>query len=141
MEESKSSSIYHALQTSLRISNWHGVSSQVNFVWSHAIDDASDSEDFIPTRRSLPTASTERRTRQFQFDIRRRFTWNFAYEIPKMGGNLAKLKDGWGIRRRSQPARRQWFHLNYNFEGDYSGAGEGSSAGCGRADSLWQLAV
>jgi hypothetical protein len=126
MEESKSSSIYHALQTSLRMSNWHGVSSQVNFVWSHAIDDASDSEDFIPNQ-AQPTNSFNPNGERgnSSFDIRRRFTWNFAYELPKMGGSLAKLKDGWGFDGVVNLQDGQWFHLNYNFEGDYSGAGEG----------------
>ena len=126
MEESKSSSIYHALQTSLRMSNWRGFSSQVNFVWSHAIDDASDSEDFIPNQ-AQPTNSFNPNGERgnSSFDIRRRFTWNFAYEIPKMGGSLAKLKNGWGFDGVVNLQDGQWFHLNYFFEGDYSGAGEG----------------
>jgi Carboxypeptidase regulatory-like domain len=126
MEESKSSSIYHALQTSLRMSNWHGVSSQVNFVWSHSIDDASDSEDFIPNQAQPTNSFNPNGDRgNSSFDIRRRFTWNFAYEIPKMGGSLAKLKDGWGFDGVVNLQDGQWFHLNYFFEGDYSGAGEG----------------
>src|SRR5271165_7009100 len=45
-ERSSANSNYHSLQASLRTSGWHGLTSQANFVWSHAIDDASDSEDF-----------------------------------------------------------------------------------------------
>ena len=63
-EESAASSIYHSLQTTLRMNNWRGITSQLNFVWSHAIDDASDSEDFIPnqaqpTDSRIPRASVE----------------------------------------------------------------------------------
>ena len=96
-EKSSANSIYHALQTSLRVSNWHGLTSQANFVWSHSIDTASDLEDF----HSQPGAAAEQHNPagdrgNSSFDIRRRFTWNFTYEFPKMGGNLSKLKNGWG---------------------------------------------
>jgi hypothetical protein len=125
-EESTASSTYHALQTSLRINTWHGLTSMANFVWSHSIDNASDSEDFVPnaaqpqdsTRPSLDRGNSN-------FDIRRRFTWNFAYDFPKWGGSLSKLKNGWGISSVLNLQDGQPFNLNYNFEGDYSGAGQG----------------
>jgi hypothetical protein len=126
MEESKASSNYHALQTSLRANNWHGLTSQVNFVWSHAIDDASDSEDFIPNQ-AQPTNSWNPAGEKgnSSFDIRRRFTWNFAYNLPAWGGNMQKVKNGWGLDGVLSLQDGQPFHLNYNFEGDYSGAGQG----------------
>jgi len=126
LEESKSSSIYHALQTSLRLNQWHGLNSQANFVWSHAIDDASDSEDFIPNQ-AQPTNSWNPAGERgnSSFDIRRRFTWNFAYQFPKWSGPLSKLKSGWGFDGVLSLQDGQPFHLNYLFEGDYSGAGQG----------------
>jgi len=126
MEESRASSLYHALQTSLRINTWHGLSTQANFVWSHSIDDASDSEDFIPNQ-AQPTNSWNPAGERgnSSFDIRRRFTWNFAYQFPKWGGALSKLKSGWGFDGALSLQDGQPFHLNYLFEGDYSGAGQG----------------
>jgi hypothetical protein len=125
-EESTASSTYHAVQTSLRLRDLHGLTSSVNFVWSHSIDDASDSEDFIPNaaqpndslRPSLERGNSN-------FDIRRRFTWNFGYELPKLGGNWSKLKNGWGFDGVLNLQDGQPFQLNYNFEGDYSGSGQG----------------
>jgi hypothetical protein len=125
-EESTASSNYHALQTSLRINNYRGLTSAVNFVWSHSIDNASDSEDFIPNA-AQPQDSTQPNLDRgnSNFDIRRRFTWNFGYELPKMGGSMAKLKNGWGLDGVLNLQDGQPFQLNYNFEGDYSGAGQG----------------
>jgi len=125
-EESSASSTYHALQTSFHISNWRGVTSAVNFVWSHSIDNASDSEDFIPNA-SQPQDSTRAYLDRgnSNFDIRRRFTWNFGYELPKMSGEMGKFKNGWGFNGVLNLQDGQPFQLNYNFEGDYSGAGEG----------------
>ena len=125
-EESTASSTYHALQTSLRMNSWRGLTTGVNFVWSHSIDDASDSEDFVPNaaqpNNSLNT-SLERGNSNF--DIRRRFSWNFGYEFPKMSGSWARLRNGWGVDGVVNLQDGQPFQLNYNFEGDYSGSGEG----------------
>jgi hypothetical protein len=126
MQQSSASSTYHALQTSLHVTDLHGLTSAVNFVWSHSIDNASDSEDFIPN-----AAQPQDSTRAYldrgnsNFDIRRRFTWNFGYELPKMKGGLSLLKNGWGFDGVLNLQDGQPFQLNYNFEGDYSGAGEG----------------
>jgi len=125
-EESSASSTYHSLQASARVNNMHGLTSAVNFVWSHSIDNASDSEDFIPnaaqpqdsTRPSLDRGNSN-------FDIRRRFSWNFAYQLPKFEGSMSVLKNGWGVDGVLNLQDGQPFQLNYNFEGDYSGAGEG----------------
>jgi hypothetical protein len=125
-EESTANSVYHSLQTSLRVSSWHGLTSQANFVWSHSIDNASDLEDFIPNA-SQPNNSfnTAAERGQSNFDIRRRFSWNFGYEFPKHSGHLAKLKNGWGVDSVVSLQDGQPFTFNYNFEGDYSGGGEG----------------
>jgi outer membrane receptor protein involved in Fe transport len=126
-EESAASSIYHALQASVRTSSWHGLTSQVNFAWSHATDDASDSEDFTPNQAQPQNSAAPSRLDRgnSSFDIRRRLTWNFAYDFPKWGGSMGRLKNGWGIDGVLSLQDGQPFHLNYFFEGDYSGAGQG----------------
>jgi carboxypeptidase family protein/TonB-dependent receptor-like protein len=126
-EESTASSTYHALQTSLHMNNWRGISSAVNFVWSHSIDDASDSEDFIPNAAQPNDSSAPSRLERgnSNFDIRRRFSWNFGYDLPKFNGGWSKLKNGWGFNGVLNLQDGQPYQLNYNFEGDYSGSGQG----------------
>jgi hypothetical protein len=125
-EKSSANSMYHALQASLRTSGWHGLTSQANFVWSHSIDTASDLEDFEPNQAQPQNSTNPAGDRgNSSFDIRRRFTWNFTYQIPKMGGALSKLKNGWGFDGVLNLQDGQPWHLNYEFQGDYSGAGEG----------------
>ncbi len=126
MQESAASSTYHALQTTLRLNTWHGLSSQVNYTWSHSIDDASDSEDFSPNQAQPTNSWNPAGDRgNSSFDIKNRFTWNFSYAFPKWGGSLTRLKDGWGLDGVLSLQDGQPFHLNYLFEGDYSGAGQG----------------
>jgi hypothetical protein len=125
-QTSSANSIYHSLQTSLHLNSWHGLSSQVNFVWSHAMDSASDLDDFTPNQ-AQPQDSTNPGGNwgNSSFDIRRRLTWNFDYQFPKFGGSLAKLKNGWGVNGVVNLQDGQPWELNYEFEGDYSGSGEG----------------
>jgi hypothetical protein len=124
--ESTANSNYHALQTSFRLSSFHGLNSAVNFVWSHSIDNASDSEDFIPNAAQPNNSFFPNLERgNSNFDIRRRFTWNFGYQFPKMSGDWSRLKNGWGFDGVLNLQDGQPYQLNYNFEGDYSGSGEG----------------
>jgi hypothetical protein len=125
-EKSSANSIYNALQASLRTSGWHGLSSQANFVWSHSIDTASDLEDFEPNQAQPQDSTNPAGNRgDSSFDIRRRFTWNFTYQFPKMSGAMSKLKNGWGLDGVLNLQDGQPWQLNYEFQGDYSGAGEG----------------
>jgi len=125
-QESTATSIYHALQASLRVSNVHGLTSAVNFAWSHSIDNASDSEDFVPNAAQPNNSFFPNLERgNSNFDIRRRFTWNFGYQFPRISGNWSKLKNGWGFDGVLSLQDGQPYQLNYNFEGDYSGSGGG----------------
>jgi outer membrane receptor protein involved in Fe transport len=125
-ENSTGKSNYNALQTSFRINSWHGVTSILNFVWSRSMDNSSDGEDFVPNA-AQPNDSTNPQLEYApsNFNIPRRLTWNFAYDLPKMGGSMQRLKNGWGINSVLSMQDGQPFQFNYNFEDDYSGSGEG----------------
>lgn len=123
-ENSTGKSNYNAIQTSLRVTGWHGVSSIVNYVWSKSLDNSSDGEDFEPNA-AQPNDST-RPWLEYgpsNFNIPHRFTWNFSYDLPNRGGSMQKLKNGWGLNSILTLQSGQPFHLNYNFWDDYSGSG------------------
>ena len=58
------------------------------------------------------------------FDVRNRFTWVFGYELPNHGSS--RLRNGWGFTSSLTLQSGQPFQMNYNFEDDFSGSGEGS---------------
>lgn len=97
-QETSSNSNYNALQTSLRINDWHGLTSTLNYTWSHSIDDASDGEDFVQNA-AQPTDSTQPNLNHgnSNFDVRHRLTWNFIYQFPNRKGTWQRLTDGWGF--------------------------------------------
>jgi len=125
-QNSSGKSNYNSLQASLRVNGWHGVTSIVNYVWSRSIDNSSDGEDFEPNA-AQPNDSTRPQLEKgpSNFDVPHRFTWIFAYDLPKMGGGWQRLKNGWGLNSTVTLQSGQPFQLNYNFQDDFSGSGEG----------------
>jgi len=121
-EQSTGKSNYNALQASLKLSGWHGITSMTNYVWSHSLDNSSDGEDFEPNA-AQPNDSTNPQLEygNSNFDIRNRFTWIFSYQLPKMGSS--RLLNGWGFNSTLTLQSGQPFHFNYNFQDDFSGSG------------------
>src|SRR5437870_4682470 len=125
-QESTGRSNYNALQASLRVNGWHGVTSIVNYAWSKSLDDSSDGEDFEPNA-AQPNDSTRPNLEYgpSNFNVPHRFTWIFGYELPNMGGSMRRLKNGWGFNSTVTLQSGQPFQFNYNFEDDFSGSGLG----------------
>ena len=96
-ENSTGKSFYHSLQTSLKMTNYHGFTSNVNYVWSKSLDNSSDGEDFV-VNAAQPQNSTMPQLEKgpSNFNIPNRFVWIASYAFPKQGGSMARLKNGWG---------------------------------------------
>jgi hypothetical protein len=92
-----SSSSYNALQAIARIQNVHGVSGFAAYVFSKAIDDASDGIDFVPGAAfpqdpgNLPAERGPS-----LFDTRNRFTAAINYDLPSLN-RLRKFGSGWQL--------------------------------------------
>jgi hypothetical protein len=125
-ENSTGQSNYNSLQASYRINGWHGITSIVNYVWSKSLDNSSDGEDFEPNA-AQPNDSTNPQLEYgpSNFNLPNRFTWIFSYDLPKMGGSMQRLKNGWGTNSTVTLQSGQPFQLNYNFQDDFSGSGNG----------------
>ena len=123
-EESTAKSNYNALQASLRITNWRGVTSILNYSWSRSLDTASDGEDF-ENNAAQPNDSTRPNLEYgpSNFNVPHRFSWVFGYELPKSGSS--RIRNGWGFSSTVALQSGQPFQFNYNFEDDFSGSGEG----------------
>jgi len=122
-EGSGASSNYSSLQATLRIDNWHGLTTGLSYTWSHSIDTASDGEDYVPNA-AQPTDSTNPASNRgnSNFDVRNRLSWNFNYEFPNRKGSLEKLTNGWGLDSIVTVQSGAPFHMIYEFD-DYDGAG------------------
>jgi hypothetical protein len=123
--ESTAGSYYHSLQTSLTQQNWHGFTHQVLYTWSHSIDTASDSQDYVPNA-AIPQDSTSRLSAKgpSNFDVRQRFVWSSTYSLPKWD-SLGRFGSGWLLSGILTLMSGHPFNLNYNGIDDYSGGGSG----------------
>ena len=70
---------YNALQTVLKLRAWRGLSSQVAYTWSHALDIISEYrgtvvDDLVSPKRDYGNSD---------FDTRHLFTIDFTYDVPK----------------------------------------------------------
>ena len=124
-EEASAKSNYNSLQASLRLTNWRGITSIVNYSWSKSLDTASDGEDF-ENNAAQPNDSTRPNLEYgpSNFNVPNRFSWVFAYELPNSGSS--RLRKGWGFSSTAVLQSGQPFQMNYNFEDDFSGSGEGN---------------
>ena len=88
---------YNALQAVYRSRSWHGLTSQVAYTWSHALDEISEYRAAV-----LDDAFNKRLDYgNSDFDTRHLFTLNFTYEIPKAAWASSSWADrvvnGWQV--------------------------------------------
>jgi Carboxypeptidase regulatory-like domain len=92
---------YNSLQVLLRSTNFHGLTTQVAFTWSHNLDTASEVDDFFGTSGLIPQNSLNFRTDygNSEFDQRRALIWTYVYAIPspKKEGMLGYAIRDWQV--------------------------------------------
>lgn len=121
--ETTSSSHYDSLQTTLRLRNVRGFTSNINYTWSHSIDNASDGQDYVANATQPDNSHRADRERaSSNFDTRHRFVWTFTYDLPKFADRWKILTQGWQFNGVFTVVSGHPFHVNL-FD-DYNGTGE-----------------
>jgi hypothetical protein len=75
---------YHSMQVTLRSSNFHGLTSQMSYTWSHNLDTGSATSDYSGTSGYVP-ADPRNLAASYgnsEFDQRQAFIFSYAYTIP-----------------------------------------------------------
>jgi Carboxypeptidase regulatory-like domain/TonB dependent receptor len=85
-------SIYNSLQTSLRLQGWHGLTAQLAYTWSHALDYETGALPYVPQDPTNERAEYG----NSDFDVRNTFTGYFNYAIPAFRGP-DRLTHGWEL--------------------------------------------
>ncbi|MGA7905815.1 MAG: TonB-dependent receptor [Candidatus Sulfotelmatobacter sp.] len=92
---------YNSLQASLKSNDFHGLTTQVSFTWSHNLDTASEVEDFFGTSGYVPQDSTNLKGSygNSEFDQRRSLIITYVYALPspKSANLLAYVAKDWQI--------------------------------------------
>jgi hypothetical protein len=122
--ETSALSNYNSAQGTLKVQNWRGMTSTLNYTWSHSIDDASDGLDFVPNASQPDNSFNPRGDRaSSNFDVRQRLQWYWTYNLPKFQ-QARWIADGWALDGMFNFATGQPYTVSYLFEGDYNGSGE-----------------
>ena len=92
---------YHSLQVTLRGNDFHGLTTQVSFTWSHNLDTASEVEDFFGTSGYVPQDSSNLKGSygNSEFDQRRALIFTYVYRLPypKIDNALGYVLKDWQI--------------------------------------------
>ncbi len=92
---------YNSLQAVLRSNDFHGLTTQIAFTWSHNLDTASEVEDFYGTSGYVPQDSANLASDygNSEFDQRRALLITYVYAIPspKSGGMLGFAGRNWQV--------------------------------------------
>jgi len=114
--QSRANSNYNSLQTSLRISAWHGIVSQFHYTWAHTLDVSSFGG--APQDSTNPNGDYG----NSDFDTRHNFTAFFQYQVPGGERGPKWLTRGWTAN--STFAFRSGLPFSLDAIGDWSGTGE-----------------
>jgi hypothetical protein len=104
---SEGTSNYNALQTTLKIRAWHGLSGQFAYTWGHALDELTEYRETIPH----DTFDIKADYGNSDFDTRQRFTMLLTYEIPGSSHGPQWLTHGWQLSSLITASTGQPFNM------------------------------
>ena len=84
---------YNSLQTLVRTTSWHGLSGQLAYTWSHALDDLSTPRNNRPTdpnNLKLDYGNAD-------FDAQHNVSGYVLYDIPQFSRSASRLTKGWEL--------------------------------------------
>ncbi|HXS13410.1 MAG TPA: carboxypeptidase regulatory-like domain-containing protein [Acidobacteriaceae bacterium] len=117
--ESIGTSNYNSLQATLRIANWHRISSTAAYTWSHSLDEVTAYRGALPQNNLNLSADYG----NSDFDVRNSFVSFLSYSIPS-AARYKLLTRGWQLNSLLS------FHGGEPFSvhaaGDISGTNEGN---------------
>lgn len=83
---------YNALQTTLRVEDWHALSAQLAYTWSHALDYETGLLPYVPQNPLDESAEYG----NSDFDVRNTLTGYLDYHLPAFRGPQ-RLTKGWEV--------------------------------------------
>ena len=91
--QSNGTSNYNALQATLRVANWHGLTSQVAYTWAHSLDEFSQITLWNPQNSFCQKCEYS----NSDFDVRNTAVTYFTYMIPGASRGSKLLTEGWQV--------------------------------------------
>jgi hypothetical protein len=122
--ENSTSGSYHSLQVNLRTDNYHGLTFQTAYTWSHTIDFASGDN----AQYAYDTYDLSKNRGAANWDLRHVLTMNYIYDLPffknNASGFVRQTLGGWQISGIS--TFQTGPPVTVTYPGDNVGAGVGN---------------
>lgn len=123
--ETSAVSNYNALQVDFALRERRGVTATFNWTWSHALDNASDGQDYVANATQPDDSNRpDLEYANANFDVRHRVVGTFSYNVPHFTESAKWLTQGWQLNGVATYRSGAPFHVNFLFYGDYNGTGE-----------------
>jgi Carboxypeptidase regulatory-like domain len=84
---------YNSLQTTLKVKSYHGLTAQLAYTWSHALDEVTEYRGVLP----LDSFNLRQEYGSSDFDTRQNFTAFFTYDVPGSSHGPRWLTHGWQV--------------------------------------------
>jgi Carboxypeptidase regulatory-like domain/TonB dependent receptor len=91
--ESEATSNYASLQALLRTTNWHGISTQLTYTWSHSLDEESGLIPYLPQN----SFNLKGEYGNSDFDVTNTFSAYASYDVPGSSHGPQWLSHGWQV--------------------------------------------
>jgi Carboxypeptidase regulatory-like domain/TonB dependent receptor len=108
--KSVGNSNYNSMQSTLRVRTWHGLSAQVSYTLSHALDFVTEYRGAIP----LDSFNLRQEYGSSDFDTRNNFTASWTYDVPGSSHGPKFLTNGWQVTGLVTLHSGQPFNFNAN---------------------------
>ena len=90
---SMGNSNYNALQTTMKVRSWRGLTAQFGFTWAHALDEVTEYRGVLP----LDSTNLAQEYGSSDFDTRLNFTSFLTYDIPGSSHGPKWISHGWQL--------------------------------------------
>jgi hypothetical protein len=123
---SDDSSNYNSLQTLLRTTNWHRVTTQLTYTWSHNLDNESGLIPYLPQN----SFDLKGEYGNSDFDVTNTFSAYASYDVPGSSHGPQWLSNGWQVNSL-------WsFHGGLPFSVTAANQNSGNGESADRADQI-----
>jgi hypothetical protein len=117
--DTASNANYNSLQTNLRTNQWHGLTTQVNYTWSHSLDDVTQYRSRVPQ----DSRNLKGEYGNSDYDTRNGFNAVVNYNLPRLSQHgPRRLTEGWQVNAAVNAHGGQPF--NITTASDNSGTAE-----------------
>jgi hypothetical protein len=118
--ESEANSNYNSLQALLRTTNWHHITTQLTYTWSHSLDEETGLIPYLPQN----SYDLHAEYGNSDFDVTNTFSAYASYDVPGSSHGPKWLSNGWQLHSLLS------FHggLPFSVTASHENSGNGESA-------------